>query len=267
MNKRQNKRIRILGNVGSTLVMVIVVVAFVSILATTLLYLVGENYKTKIYDLKTKESFYEAEELVDLFKASIIRDVAECSKPAYDSVVANYLQSEDKNTRSTEYLKQFKLEFDKRMEDRCGKTLEDDKIIVFSGGYDEGYVSDLLNEFIVLDGDEESMGITKNKDGLYNCTINGNPVLFKFEIIEDSAFYQSVNENLVFSDGEAASYYIGTIVITVIDEKTKYVSKISTAFMVTPPQLNWGNTGDVAVNKSTEIDYSDCVKYFNYVKE
>ena len=52
-------------NKGSTLITVIVVVAFISILATIMLYLAGENYKTKVYDLKAKEGFMKPRKLLN----------------------------------------------------------------------------------------------------------------------------------------------------------------------------------------------------------
>ena len=58
-------------NKGSTLVTVVVVVAFMSILATIILYLAGENYKTKAIDQKTKDSFYDAEVVVEQIKTQL----------------------------------------------------------------------------------------------------------------------------------------------------------------------------------------------------
>ena len=79
MKKKVNKN----GNAGSTLVTVVVVVAFLSILATIMLYVSGQNYKTKLIDQRTKASFYEAEEVIELLKTRLVVEVAAASEPAF----------------------------------------------------------------------------------------------------------------------------------------------------------------------------------------
>lgn len=87
LRKENHKK---LNNAGSTIVSVIVVIAFVSILATTLLYISGMNYYMKITDQKTKESFYEAETALEEIKAVLNEDVAEAAEKAYMFVMINY---------------------------------------------------------------------------------------------------------------------------------------------------------------------------------
>lgn len=50
-----------LNNDGAALVTVIVVITFISILATVILYSSGMNFAMKTTDIKTKVSFYDAE--------------------------------------------------------------------------------------------------------------------------------------------------------------------------------------------------------------
>ncbi len=235
---------------------VIVVIAFMSILATTVLYLAGENYKTKIYDLKTKESFYEAEEIVELFRASLIRDVAECSKPAYDAVMTNYAKSGDKNTRATEYLSQFKIQFDKKIQEDLSVDLsEDSDPAILPNSVVEAFIP------IATGADAEDTGWA------YKININGNDLLFNIEVPDTYyGLFQDVPADKVFNetDQKAESYIIQDITIKVQDKTTNYYSEIKTSFMITPPQLNWGDDID---NDDDEINYSECVKFLNYVKE
>lgn len=243
------------GNLGSALVTVIVVIAFMSILATTVLYLAGENYKTKIYDLKTKESFYEAEEILELFRASLIRDVAECSKPAYDAVMTNYAKSGDKNTRATEYLTQFKIQFDTKIQDDLGVSDPDSNPAITTDSVIGAFIP------IAVENDDE------DSEWAYKININGNDLIFNVEIpgyYKD--FFTSVPEGKVFNetDKKAESYIINDVKIKVQDENTNYYSEITTSFMITPPQLNWGEDID---NDNDEINFSECVRFMNYVKE
>ncbi|HKM35808.1 MAG TPA: hypothetical protein VJY54_13860 [Lachnospiraceae bacterium] len=93
MNQEKEKWKK-LNNAGSTIVSVIVVIAFVSILATTLLYISGMNYYMKITDQKTKESFYEAETALEEIKAALNAEVADASEKAYIDVMINYAVSD-----------------------------------------------------------------------------------------------------------------------------------------------------------------------------
>ena len=94
-----------LNNSGSAIVTVIVVVAFISILATTILYVSGMNFYMKMTDLHTKESFYEAETALEEIKAFLMTEAAEAGREAYMDVVINYA-STDGYTRYAIYQNQ-----------------------------------------------------------------------------------------------------------------------------------------------------------------
>lgn len=74
---------------GSALVSVIVVIAFISILATTMLYISGTNYQLKMADNKSKVSFYQTEEPVDQLRADVVRIVAETEKQIYPEMMTS----------------------------------------------------------------------------------------------------------------------------------------------------------------------------------
>lgn len=91
-----------LNNAGSAIVTVIVVVAFVTILATTVLYTSGMNFYMKMTDLKTKESFYEAETALEAIRAELEDEVSRASGEAYTEVMMHYA-SLDASVREGEY--------------------------------------------------------------------------------------------------------------------------------------------------------------------
>lgn len=83
---RAGKRMRT-GNKGYAMVTVIIVVAFVSILATTLLYISGINFQMKSVDYHIKENFYEAERPLENIKAKFTILAAEAAQQAYSEVL------------------------------------------------------------------------------------------------------------------------------------------------------------------------------------
>ena len=58
-------------NRGSSIVIVIIAMAMIGILATTLLWMSYMNYMIKISDMRNKESFYSAEEVVEQIMAGL----------------------------------------------------------------------------------------------------------------------------------------------------------------------------------------------------
>lgn len=81
---------RKLENRGAALVTVIVVISFVSILATVGLYLSGMNFTMKATDIKTKDSFYEAETAMEEVKAYMVLQASDAFAEAYSAVMAKY---------------------------------------------------------------------------------------------------------------------------------------------------------------------------------
>ena len=86
---RRNKLKR--DNRGSAIVIVIIAMAMIGILATTILWASYLNYRIKISDLKVKNSFYSAETVVEQIMAGVKKDVVSASvNEAYQEVVSNW---------------------------------------------------------------------------------------------------------------------------------------------------------------------------------
>lgn len=78
------------NNSGAALVMVIVVIGFVSIIATMLLYMTVMNFYMKTTDIKTKSSFYEGETALEQIKSSLMTTATEAFDNAYYKLNAEY---------------------------------------------------------------------------------------------------------------------------------------------------------------------------------
>ncbi len=100
-----------LNNRGAALVMVIVVIAFISISATILLYMSAMNFYMKTTDIKNKGSFYEEEKALEEIKASLMQQASEAAKVAYVKVMPLYGVYDPATMQSKfneEFINQFK---------------------------------------------------------------------------------------------------------------------------------------------------------------
>ncbi len=76
---------------GSAIVIVIIAMAMIGILASTILWASYLNYRIKINDLKVKNSFYSAETVVEQIMAGVKKDIVSASvNEAYQEVVSNW---------------------------------------------------------------------------------------------------------------------------------------------------------------------------------
>lgn len=86
---KQN-RSRKLNNKGAALIMVIVVISFVSIAATILLYMSAMNFYMKTTDKKTKECFYDGEAAIEQIRGTLMAYASDAAKDAYFEVMMEY---------------------------------------------------------------------------------------------------------------------------------------------------------------------------------
>lgn len=94
-------------NRGSALVSVMAVAIFLSIIATTIIYISGKNYQIKANDYQNKNTFYKAEMALDEFKGALASDVSEAFAFAYGDVMTNFTNYKDGDKRNEEYRKKY----------------------------------------------------------------------------------------------------------------------------------------------------------------
>jgi hypothetical protein len=119
----QNKRV---DNRGAAIVTVLVVVTFITVLGTTMLYIAGQNYQQKQTDYQNKCSFYGAEEALDSLKALLVLDAANAYKAAYEDTSANFIKLSSKENRIDNYEQKYTDYLKTQWEDRCGFDASDD---------------------------------------------------------------------------------------------------------------------------------------------
>jgi len=84
------KKRLIKNNKGSALIVSIIILLFVSILATVILYIAGVNYRMKKNELKTKTAFYSGEIYLERIQGNLIIPVSEAMNEAYRITNTNY---------------------------------------------------------------------------------------------------------------------------------------------------------------------------------
>lgn len=77
-------------NRGSAIVTVMVVVAFLSVLITVLLYVSAMNYKTKQLEYQNAKSFYITETALEEIKSVLMVDVSKACQTAYETTIIQY---------------------------------------------------------------------------------------------------------------------------------------------------------------------------------
>lgn len=100
-------------NKGSALIVCIIILLFVSILSTIILYMAGVNYRMKKAELNTKISFYTGEEPLERMQSNLIVPLSEAMNEAYALTNAHYADLGSVESRR----RYFYLTFYEKLED------------------------------------------------------------------------------------------------------------------------------------------------------
>lgn len=231
---KQRKR----NNAGSAMVTVLVVITFMTILATVMLYLSGMNFQMKATDFRTKESFYEAETPVEELRAQLVKDVEIAFAKAYTATVSEFSGMGDAATRESNFRQHFCDEMNTIWEERCGTEIPDP--------------SNPTNR------------VFKWKTGITNVVQSVGADAFLDIAVTPSFGFDTSEPGLVILRGVTITY----------DSPQYYTSIITTDFCITIPRINWSGTFDPAPVGTPAPDatyfngnFSSCVKYMNWIKQ
>lgn len=225
---------------GSALLTVILVVGFLTILATTLLYVSGMNFQTKQADYQNKKNFYSGEVALEQIRADLMADASEAAVEAYNDITMKYIRLQTGDMRRLEYNKVFVAKLQEKL---VPNPLTDDNWEV-----------NLSHRY--------TAGATLKLDDAYDA--NGDGIFTSAELLEVH---------------EAEGYIrIRGIKMTYIDPDTKLTTIISTDLDVRAPEINWDATGSLdaleagvtqqmAAESRDTVDPAKCVKYANWKKE
>jgi len=90
MAERRKFNLKI-DNSGAALVTVIIVIAFISVIVTIMLYMSGVNYHMKATDKETKDSFYEAETALENIRSELMLQSKLAYQTAIQTVTEEYI--------------------------------------------------------------------------------------------------------------------------------------------------------------------------------
>lgn len=93
-------------NNGSAILTVLIVILFLSVLATTLLYLSGRNFVMKQNERKTIASFYGTETAIEEIRAGLVMMASESYKEAYSKTLTQYAWTVDNKDARRQYFLQ-----------------------------------------------------------------------------------------------------------------------------------------------------------------
>lgn len=113
--KKQGNPSGRLNHEGSAMLTVILVVAFLTILATTLLYVTGMNFQIKQADYQNKKNFYSGETYVEKIRAGLMLEVSQAAQNAYVKTSQEFVALGDGDTRDTQYRSYFVEELEKAL--------------------------------------------------------------------------------------------------------------------------------------------------------
>lgn len=118
MLKKRNK----IDNRGAALISVIVITAFLTIVATIVLYTTARNYITKQVDYNNTSSFYKAEEALDTLKALLVQDVNNAYMYAYTDAMSNYVKHTTDDTVNKYFANSYLNKLNSDWVDKCKKA-------------------------------------------------------------------------------------------------------------------------------------------------
>lgn len=236
------KRIKRLNNEGSALLTVILVVAFLTILATVLLYVTGMNFQIKQADYQNKKNFYTGETALEQIRTELMKDVSKAALLANDDMAMNYVSLDTEDLRELQYHNYFTSRL---------QEIWDAKLAT------HGCWDNLLRSYYTNTTDNTlEMDLAK-----YDANHNGT--LSSVEALD--------------IDSNSGIIYIKGLKMTYTNPDNKLTTIISTDFKITAPAVDWSAdssaqtlpTGVTAVQAGTKelVTPKDSVVYTEWSKE
>lgn len=117
--KKAEHRLK-LNNTGAALVTVIVVIAFISVMVTVLLYSSGINTYMKTTDMKIKNNFYSAEIPLEQVRSLLVDMVGDAYEQTYKNAIASYALNASSGVGNSSFNSEFVGNFQNIWDSRRG---------------------------------------------------------------------------------------------------------------------------------------------------
>ena len=113
-NRLVRRHTRKLNNIGSTMLIVMVTIALISVLASVLMSMSYMNYNMKVTEMNSKKNFYSAEIVLDQINVGLQKEISDSVEDAYVRSMQRYTLEEDV-TRNTNFANYYISELTNRL--------------------------------------------------------------------------------------------------------------------------------------------------------
>ncbi len=275
MKKAFKDKLNKFNNKGSALVVVIIVVSFICILGTLLLYLSVMNYQMKSTDYNTRVSFYGAEVPLEELRMQLAEDVSAASMKAYESVMMQYSKLNNAATREAEFQSVFFEEMLEIWNSRRSDPTDPSTWVGAVVGVLENNSS-----YHVITGAES---VDKCADPACTCPYHIILIEEK-DPISGVVLGERMEETTVTDAGGNLIVCMNFNDVKVTYTENSFYSEIITDFTISVPPCDWNLEAKVAypsgwknyqnewVEGSSSVDrtkvaFEKCVSYLNYKKQ
>lgn len=260
MINREKSRLKKLNNKGSALVTVVIVIAFITILATLILYLSVMNFQMKANDYRTKESFYGAEVPLEEIRVQMAADMSMACERAYVNTMAQYDVVGDGAARKFAYNGKVLEEIKNIWEKRANKYVDPT-----TGNITYNWAQAIRTS--INDSSTDDYCVTTGNASTVKCADPDCACPYHIILMD----MPSGAERLEFGS-ESATFHDIKVVYT----ENGFTSIVITDFCFLVPDYDWSMDTytstwvagtDVSELQRTSIDYEKCVVYLNYSKQ
>lgn len=103
-------------NRGGAMAMVLIIIAFISILASVLMFVAYSGYQMRLVDRQGKDNFYTAETVLDEINTGLQEEISVALSKAYQRVMVNYALFETAEKRNEEFYNVYYDELQKALQ-------------------------------------------------------------------------------------------------------------------------------------------------------
>lgn len=215
MGNADKRKKRGLGDRGSAMVMVIVIIAFVAILASVLMFVSFSGYQMRAADRRTKDNFYTAETVLDEINIGLQGEISEALAMAYSEVMNNFALYRSANARNKALHELYYKELQERLQK---STAEKDY-----------YSVDKLRTYLSTNSKGDGDG--KRETFLSGAATYGAIVESNLEYATEPEKYKMVVEN-------SSKLVLKDLKVSYVNE-SGYISIISTDIRISIPSFNF----------------------------
>ena len=202
-------------NKGSVMVMVIVIIAFIAILVSVLMFVSFSGYQMRAVDRRGKDNFYTAETVLDEINVGLQGEISGALSKAYNEVMNNFALYRSANARN----KAFHEIYYKELQERLWK----------SSAEENNYSVDTLLSYL-------SSGSLGDGDGTRALFLSGAATYGA--IVESNLEYATEPEKYKMEIVNNSKLLLKDLKVSYVDE-SGYISIISTDIRITMPPVNF----------------------------